>query len=153
MDIFNVVRYQLDPVHLVLLQRVSHPQPIPRLGFGFLACGLRGVRSFRPSLLGSDSVFLEMAQAVEEWYQQMPLITRSYLTAAVATTLGCSIEVSFLLLPPISPFGEGLGFRIHCCLSMLLVPLSFLNISDFLEGVSDGWHLYAFFIRLSIVYS
>ncbi|CAD5177761.1 derlin-2.2-like [Musa acuminata AAA Group] len=34
-----------------------------------------------------------MAQAVEEWYQQMPLITRSYLTAAVATTLGCSIEI------------------------------------------------------------
>ncbi|URE08657.1 hypothetical protein MUK42_23577 [Musa troglodytarum] len=34
-----------------------------------------------------------MAQAVEEWYKQMPLITRSYLTAAVATTLGCSIEI------------------------------------------------------------
>ncbi|RZS20429.1 hypothetical protein BHM03_00052942 [Ensete ventricosum] len=90
-----------------------------------------------------------MAQAVEQWYKQMPLITRSYLTAAVATTLGCSIDVSFLLLllllllflPPISPFGLGLGFKIHCCLSMLLVPLSFLNISDILEGVSDGWHI------------
>lgn len=34
-----------------------------------------------------------MAQAVEEWYKQMPIITRSYLTAAVVTTVGCSLEV------------------------------------------------------------
>jgi hypothetical protein len=34
-----------------------------------------------------------MAQAVEEWYKQMPVITRSYLTAAVVTTIGCSLEV------------------------------------------------------------
>ena len=36
-----------------------------------------------------------MAQAVEEWYKQMPIITRSYLTAAVVTTVGCSLEVLF----------------------------------------------------------
>nr|GLL28772.1 derlin-2.2-like [Ipomoea trifida] len=34
-----------------------------------------------------------MAQAVEEWYKQMPVITRSYLTAAVVTTIGCSLEI------------------------------------------------------------
>ncbi|XP_052884373.1 derlin-2.2 isoform X2 [Gossypium arboreum] len=34
-----------------------------------------------------------MAQAVEEWYKQMPIITRSYLTAAVVTTIGCSLEI------------------------------------------------------------
>ncbi|KAF8762375.1 hypothetical protein HU200_009555 [Digitaria exilis] len=39
-----------------------------------------------------------MAQAVEEWYRQMPIITRSYLTAAVVTTVGCTLEV-----PPASP--------------------------------------------------
>lgn len=39
-----------------------------------------------------------MAQAVEEWYKQMPIITRSYLTAAVVTTVGCSLEVFIRLL-------------------------------------------------------
>ncbi|MBA0658916.1 hypothetical protein Goklo_011092 [Gossypium klotzschianum] len=34
-----------------------------------------------------------MAQAVEEWYKQMPIITRSYLTAAVVATIGCSLEI------------------------------------------------------------
>ncbi|XP_068638857.1 derlin-2.1 [Aristolochia californica] len=34
-----------------------------------------------------------MAQAVEEWYKQMPVITRSYLTAAIITTVGCSLEI------------------------------------------------------------
>ncbi|KAL5662881.1 hypothetical protein ACJX0J_022989 [Zea mays] len=34
-----------------------------------------------------------MAQAVEEWYRQMPIITRSYLTAAVVTTVGCTLEI------------------------------------------------------------
>ncbi|RWV80762.1 hypothetical protein BHE74_00031440, partial [Ensete ventricosum] len=129
---------------LLLFRRVTYAHPIPGLGFRCLACGLRACVPSPLLCWGSDWVFFEMAQAVEQWYKQMPLITRSYLTAAVATTLGCSIDVSFLLLlflPPISPFGLGLGFKIHCCLSMLLVPLSFLNISDILEGVSDGWHI------------
>ncbi|KAF3604299.1 hypothetical protein F2Q69_00037322 [Brassica cretica] len=39
-----------------------------------------------------------MAQAVEEWYKQMPIITRSYLTAAVVTTVGCSLKVYTLPL-------------------------------------------------------
>ncbi|KAH0858476.1 hypothetical protein HID58_086737 [Brassica napus] len=34
-----------------------------------------------------------MAQGVEEWYKQMPIITRSYLTAAVVTTVGCSLDI------------------------------------------------------------
>ncbi|KAD7117950.1 hypothetical protein E3N88_05218 [Mikania micrantha] len=34
-----------------------------------------------------------MAQAVEDWYKQMPVITRSYLTAAIVTTIGCSLEI------------------------------------------------------------
>lgn len=34
-----------------------------------------------------------MAQAVEEWYKQMPIITSSYLTAAIITNIGCSLEV------------------------------------------------------------
>ena len=41
---------------------------------------------------------LGMAQAVEEWYKQMPIITRSYLTAAVVTTVGCSLKVYTLPL-------------------------------------------------------
>ncbi|KAL2620915.1 hypothetical protein R1flu_001120 [Riccia fluitans] len=38
-----------------------------------------------------------MAQIVEDWYKQMPIITRSYLTLSVLTTAGCALEV-------ISPF-------------------------------------------------
>lgn len=34
-----------------------------------------------------------MAQAVEEWYKQMPIITRTYLTAAIVTTVGCSLDI------------------------------------------------------------
>ncbi|CAN6690102.1 unnamed protein product [Malus baccata var. baccata] len=34
-----------------------------------------------------------MAQAVEEWYKQMPVITRSYLTAAVLTNIGCTLDI------------------------------------------------------------
>ena len=41
-----------------------------------------------------------MAQAVEEWYRQMPIITRSYLTAAVVTTVGCTLDVPALPLSP-----------------------------------------------------
>ncbi|CAI0468256.1 unnamed protein product [Linum tenue] len=44
-----------------------------------------------------------MAQAVEEWYKQMPVITRSYLTAAIVTTIGCSLDIiapSHLYLNP-----------------------------------------------------
>lgn len=37
---------------------------------------------------------VKMAQAVEEWYKQMPIITRSYLTAAIVITIGCSLDVS-----------------------------------------------------------
>ncbi|KAF2576683.1 hypothetical protein F2Q70_00002582 [Brassica cretica] len=36
---------------------------------------------------------IRMAQGVEEWYKQMPIITRSYLTAAVVTTVGCSLDI------------------------------------------------------------
>lgn len=34
-----------------------------------------------------------MAQAVEEWYKQMPIITRSYLTAAIVTTVSCTLDI------------------------------------------------------------
>ncbi|KAE8678380.1 Derlin-2.2 [Hibiscus syriacus] len=34
-----------------------------------------------------------MAQAIEEWYKQMPAITRSYLTASVVINIGCSLEI------------------------------------------------------------
>lgn len=34
-----------------------------------------------------------MAQVVEDWYKQMPIITRSYLTASILTTIGCSLEI------------------------------------------------------------
>ncbi|EFJ25138.1 hypothetical protein SELMODRAFT_146006 [Selaginella moellendorffii] len=34
-----------------------------------------------------------MAQLVEEWYRQIPIITRSYLTLSVLTTAGCALEV------------------------------------------------------------
>mmetsp|Transcript_29281 Transcript_29281/g.95433 ORF Transcript_29281/g.95433 Transcript_29281/m.95433 type:complete len:218 (+) Transcript_29281:139-792(+) len=36
-------------------------------------------------------------QSLEEWYNQMPVITRSYLTLSFLTTAGCSLEL-------ISPF-------------------------------------------------
>jgi hypothetical protein len=50
-----------------------------------------------------------MAQAVEDWYRQMPIITRSYVTAAVVTTIGCSLDVC---LPAclLSPFLLFLNF-------------------------------------------
>ncbi|KAG0624832.1 hypothetical protein M758_2G007400 [Ceratodon purpureus] len=34
-----------------------------------------------------------MAQLVEDWYKQMPIITRSYLTLSALTTAGCALEV------------------------------------------------------------
>ncbi|KAJ0021097.1 hypothetical protein Pint_31427 [Pistacia integerrima] len=34
-----------------------------------------------------------MAQAIEEWYKQMPIITRTYLIAAIVNTIGCSLDV------------------------------------------------------------
>lgn len=34
-----------------------------------------------------------MAQIVEDWYKQMPVITRSYLTLSILTTVGCALEV------------------------------------------------------------
>lgn len=39
-----------------------------------------------------------MAQLVEDWYKQMPIITRSYLTLSVLTTAGCALEVLSLSL-------------------------------------------------------
>ncbi|KAJ0917205.1 hypothetical protein HanRHA438_Chr05g0203391 [Helianthus annuus] len=39
-----------------------------------------------------------MAQAIEDWYKQMPIITRSYLTAAIVTTIGCTLEVAIFVL-------------------------------------------------------
>ena len=38
-----------------------------------------------------------MAQSLEDWYTQMPIVTRSYLTLSFLTTAGCALEV-------ISPF-------------------------------------------------
>ncbi|RWW82175.1 hypothetical protein BHE74_00009378, partial [Ensete ventricosum] len=76
-----------------ILFGVAVGQPIPfrrrsqLLGFG-LARPLLGILG-----VGGDSEISEMAQAVEEWYKQMPIITRSYLTAAVVTTVGCSLEI------------------------------------------------------------
>jgi len=70
-----------------------------------------------------------MAQAVEEWYKQMPVITRSYLTAAVVTTIGCSLDVKLLSSHPhtfrvsnffyVYQFGAfNLGFPFYnCCIS------------------------------------
>ncbi|KAJ0037935.1 hypothetical protein Pint_22304 [Pistacia integerrima] len=34
-----------------------------------------------------------MAQAIEEWYKQMPIITRTYLIAPIVTTIGCSRDL------------------------------------------------------------
>ncbi|KAE9461703.1 hypothetical protein C3L33_06405, partial [Rhododendron williamsianum] len=48
-----------------------------------------------------------MAQAVEEWYKQMPIITRSYLTAAIVTSIGCSLDVR------LSVFVYDLDFLFH----------------------------------------
>merc|ERR1712188_291706 len=39
----------------------------------------------------------KMAQSIEDWYKEMPIVTRTYLTLAFATTVLCSLDV-------ISPF-------------------------------------------------
>lgn len=46
-----------------------------------------------------------MAQNIEDWYKQMPIITRSYLTLAVLTTAGCALEI-------ISPFSVYFNARL-----------------------------------------
>lgn len=39
-----------------------------------------------------------IAQAVEKWYKRIPILVRSYLTAAIITPIGCSLDVSPLSL-------------------------------------------------------
>merc|ERR1712023_124184 len=34
-----------------------------------------------------------MAVSLEEWYKQMPVVTRTYLTLAFLTTVGCALEL------------------------------------------------------------
>ena len=46
-----------------------------------------------------------MAQNIEEWYKQMPVITRSYLTLSFLTTAGCALDV-------ISPFSVYFNARL-----------------------------------------
>eukprot|EP00271_Cylindrocystis_brebissonii_P020769 TRINITY_DN703_c1_g3_i1.p1 TRINITY_DN703_c1_g3~~TRINITY_DN703_c1_g3_i1.p1 ORF type:complete len:235 (+),score=32.65 TRINITY_DN703_c1_g3_i1:235-939(+) len=46
-----------------------------------------------------------MAQNIEDWYKQMPIITRSYLTLSFLTTAGCALEV-------ISPFSVYFNARL-----------------------------------------
>ncbi|KAJ0748811.1 hypothetical protein HanLR1_Chr05g0162731 [Helianthus annuus] len=48
-----------------------------------------------------------MAQAIEDWYKQMPIITRSYLTAAIVTTIACTLEVAIFLLCPFITYVNG----------------------------------------------
>ena len=45
------------------------------------------------------------AQAVEDWYKEMPVITRTYLTLSFLTTAGCALEF-------ISPFSVYFNFRL-----------------------------------------
>lgn len=45
-----------------------------------------------------------MAQAVEKWYKQIPILVWSYLTAAIITPIGCSLDVSPLSLLRFSLF-------------------------------------------------
>jgi Derlin-2/3 len=49
----------------------------------------------RPSNLrfGGYQQGFEMALNVEDWYKQMPIITRSYLTLSVLITAGCASEI------------------------------------------------------------
>eukprot|EP00850_Spirogloea_muscicola_P012975 SM000086S23027 [mRNA] locus=s86:112378:114695:+ [translate_table: standard] len=49
-----------------------------------------------------------MAQNVEDWYRQMPVITRSYLTLSFLTTAGCALE---LISPYSVYFNAKLIFR------------------------------------------
>ena len=50
----------------------------------------------------STSAFMEqllklelyLTQSVEEWYKQLPIVTRTYVTLAFITTAGCALEVS-----------------------------------------------------------
>eukprot|EP00958_Prasinococcus_capsulatus_P013453 scaffold1388_cov390-Prasinococcus_capsulatus_cf.AAC.3 len=46
-----------------------------------------------------------MAQNIEEWYKQMPVITRSYLTLSFLTTAGCALDI-------ISPFSVYFNARL-----------------------------------------
>jgi len=67
----------------------------PFLGFSFSPSQLNLLILY-PVLCNQRLGNPTMAQAVEEWYKQMPVITRSYLTAAVVTTIGCSLDVKHL---------------------------------------------------------
>ena len=76
-----------------------------------------------------------MAQAVEEWYRQMPIITRSYLTAAFVTTIGCTLEVQRVESPDLFNL-QGLIFSIMmyslmCCGVHGLILISSLNLISF----------------------
>eukprot|EP00275_Glaucocystis_incrassata_P002178 EC124944.1.p1 GENE.EC124944.1~~EC124944.1.p1 ORF type:complete len:155 (+),score=19.92 EC124944.1:49-513(+) len=46
-----------------------------------------------------------MAQSIEDFYKQMPLVTRSYLTIAFLTTAACHLEL-------ISPFSLYFNFKL-----------------------------------------
>ncbi|KAL6507169.1 hypothetical protein OROHE_022068 [Orobanche hederae] len=55
-----------------------------------------------------------MAQAVEEWYKQIPIITRSYLTVAIFTTIGCSLDIwAYCFTYSFSPDTASFSKRIH----------------------------------------
>ncbi|CAA3009347.1 derlin- [Olea europaea subsp. europaea] len=58
---------------------------------GFFGLGIWGLGFDRLNFRNFEGI--RMAQAVEEWYKQMPIITRTYLTAAIVTTIGCSLEI------------------------------------------------------------
>ena len=47
---------------------------------------------------GSRAGLGEMAITLEQWYRQMPVVTRSYLTLSFLTTAGCALELHLALL-------------------------------------------------------
>ena len=81
---------------------IPYPLPLPTSHRRFDSGQLGFTRDSREES-SPARVSREMAQAGEEWFRQIPIITRSYLTAAGVTTVGCTLEVSLSLSLSLSP--------------------------------------------------
>ena len=78
--------------------------------------GVAGGTSARHKFGFRIAKLLDMAQLVEDWYKQMPIITRSYLTLSVLTTAGCALEVFLLSVF----FGNAFSSPSFVCCGLLL---------------------------------
>jgi hypothetical protein len=43
--------------------------------------------------LGDTVLIICSPMSIEEWYKQLPIVTRTYVTLSFLTTAGCALEV------------------------------------------------------------